>query len=656
MTKLAIPGEESEEEKYQIHYQPHCLTCNKDLSPENNPKLADIIRNIESASSALHKSNVQAWEEARTSCEHVLCAEQFPDLKPVSNEVKCEGCDLKNNLWLCFTCGALGCGRRQYDGSGGNGHGLAHFQNTGHKVSVKLGTITPEGDADVYCYGCDDERVDPELKEHLSKLGIHIHDQVKTEKSVTELQIEHNLLFDFNMTTEDGKQLTPLGGPGLTGLKNLGNSCYMASVVQALFVLPSFKERYLASADLHHLMCQENPLDCFHCQASKLAYGLYSGRYSQVQDEHQDGIPPTMFKRLVGKGHHEFSTMQQQDAFEYAGHLLNVMERYEKASGLSPSMANFQFKQEHRLECQGCSRARYSSDTTHTLSLPVPEAQSGSLEDCFAKFFEPELVEGYNCPQCKVPTVAVKTTRFLTYPKVLILNLRQFALVNWVPTKLEIPVAMPSNGDIKPLLEKYRAPLRADGELLLPDQPEGHPQEINQDLVNQMMSMGLSQAQCQRALRATGGSDVDAAVSWVFEHMDDPDVEELPASSSGPDPESIAMLVSMGFSETHAAQALRSTDSNMERAVEWIFSHPEGSTSDQPPSADAGVEDLSASYILKAFVSHKGTSTHCGHYVAHVNVPDQPAWVLFNDNKVAAQPEPPVENAYLYFFQRQDAM
>lgn len=36
-------------------------------------------------------------------------------------------------------------------------------------------------------------------------------------------QIEHNLKFDFSMTGDDGKELEPVFGPGLTGLKNLGN-------------------------------------------------------------------------------------------------------------------------------------------------------------------------------------------------------------------------------------------------------------------------------------------------------------------------------------------------------------------------------------------------------------------------------------------------
>ncbi len=62
----------------------------------------------------------------------------------------CADCELGENLWLCLVCGNLGCGRQQYGGTGGNGHGLAHFDATGHGVACKLGTITPEGTAGEY--------------------------------------------------------------------------------------------------------------------------------------------------------------------------------------------------------------------------------------------------------------------------------------------------------------------------------------------------------------------------------------------------------------------------------------------------------------------------------------------------------------------------
>lgn len=52
----------------------------------------------------------------------------------------CGDCNLNTNLWLCLSCGSLGCGRQNYDGTGGKGHAKKHFAKTGHAVAVKIGT------------------------------------------------------------------------------------------------------------------------------------------------------------------------------------------------------------------------------------------------------------------------------------------------------------------------------------------------------------------------------------------------------------------------------------------------------------------------------------------------------------------------------------
>lgn len=107
---------------------------------------------------------------------------------------------------------------------------------------------------------------------------------------------------------------------------------------------------------------------------------------------------------------------------------------------------------------------------------------------------------------------------------------------------------------------------------------------------------------------------------------------------------------------------------DLERAVEWLFSHPDdtgeeasatGSSDNAPNSAITaavgGSKDVPVKYRLKAFISHKGPSVHSGHYVAHIRTSDQ-GWVLFNDEKVVKADEESVRElkrlAYLYVFER----
>jgi ubiquitin carboxyl-terminal hydrolase 5/13 len=110
------------------------------------------------AMSSAQQSEVKAWEEEILPCEHTLTLYQEPlitdgQCKLVCTPSQadravpthCSSCELTSNLWLCLTCGFANCGRKQFGGIGGNGHALSHFQETGHMLGVKLGTITPEG-------------------------------------------------------------------------------------------------------------------------------------------------------------------------------------------------------------------------------------------------------------------------------------------------------------------------------------------------------------------------------------------------------------------------------------------------------------------------------------------------------------------------------
>ena len=648
MTKLAIEAE-TEQDRYDTALTARCLECNVDLDIQN-PKLAPIVDGIMKANTFSRKEEVKAWEQELTSCEHILLMQQHESRKIEQGALThCYACDLKENLWLCLDCGNLGCGRKQMGGVDGNSHALSHSNESGHGVAVKLGSITPEGTADVYCYKCDDERVDDNLGEHLAHWGIMLAERQKTEKSLTEMQIEQNLKWDFSMTTEDGRELKPLFGPGLTGLKNLGNSCYLASIVQCLFDMPSFQERYYRPND--DLPLVQDPAEDLETQLRKMADGLLSGRYSKVDPSaktdsevrYQKGLAPAMLKHLIGRGHPEFSTMRQQDALEFLQHLFKLITRSQHSSGLIDPTHPFRFELEQRLQCLGCKKVKYSTNEQDNIFIDVPleklPAQEGAensgdaykpvtLQDCIDNFTAEERVE-LTCSACGSKDGFTKRSLFKTFPEVLAVNARKMTVVNWVPIKVDVPVIVP---DEPFLLDAYLSKGLQPGEELLPDEPEAQAPAFVPDetAIAMLEGMGFPRPRCEKALHATGNSDANTAMEWLFGHMEDPDIDEPlnlgvgsgAAGGAVADPEKIEMLGAMGFGPPQAKKALKETGGDVERAVDWLFNHPDdqgifddessGDSGPPAPKESVGNAALPAGFQLQSIVCHKGTSIHAG--------------------------------------------
>ncbi|KAF8877415.1 hypothetical protein BD779DRAFT_1557507 [Infundibulicybe gibba] len=720
MTKLAIV-EEREEDLYEHITVVKCWKCNPQglELPDalDDPKVGQIITRkrtdycfvqvkslvdgvMQSMSSA-RQSEVKAWEEEILPCEHTLTLQQTPS-NGASGMTHCSSCDLKENLWLCLTCGSLGCGRQQFGGLSGNSHGLAHYEATGHGVSVKLGTITPEGGADIYCYVCNDAKVDPEVSSHLATFGINVQTLSKTEKTMTELQIDQNFNYDFSLVGDDGNALKPLFGPGLTGLRNLGNSCYMASVLQSIFSLPGFQARYSATSQNHPAICPESlPADCVECQMGKVADGLLSGRYSHPANlsevpsiqkdslQHpsptpifQAGIKPTGFKALIGKGHEEFSTMRQQDSEEFFTHLLTVLRRdaqKHKERSTQDATTVFSYGMEQRLQCNECKKVSYRMDNMDVVSVAVPAVQLGrtpedrpiyqevELWHCLDALLGVEALE-YSCPSCQKTVHALKQSKFGSFPEVLVVHAKKFQLVNWVPAKLDIPIVLPPDDRLE-FSEKHLGRGLQPNEVELPPSAPSLPQ-FNEAAMAQLEGMGFPAIRCQKALLATGNSNPEAAMEWLFAHMEDADIDapiQMTAPSgggaTGPEPteDQISMLCDMGFTSPQARKALRETAGNAERAVEWLFNHPDDNGEDAvsvPPTSTtpvvAGTKDVPVQYRLKAFISHKGPWIHSGHYVAHIRSGEE--WMFFNDEKVVKADEESVKDlkrlAYMYIFER----
>uniref|UniRef100_A0A6V2MYT4 Uncharacterized protein n=1 Tax=Emiliania huxleyi TaxID=2903 RepID=A0A6V2MYT4_EMIHU len=473
------------------------------------------------------KESAVAWEAETLPSKYAEELVQLPPHKKISPDPAawvCEESGMRENLWLNLSDGHIGSGRRQWDGSGGTNGALNHYEETkkhfpphGFPLVVKLGTITPHG-ADVYSYADDEnsEVTDPKLAEHLAHWGIDVMRMEKTAQSVTEMNIAANESLELDKITEAGKDLAPLTSRGYLGLNNLGNSCYVNSVLQLLFTLPEYQTLHPAAPAIF-ATAPSDPTGDLPSQLAKLGGALLGDRYNPggdgapppppVPEGGEEGpapeaaVAPRMLISLVGKGHSEFSSSRQQDAAEYLAHLVEAIGRAERARGgrLGDGVAALgelsSFALEERVEAAG--QVAYKRVPGSALSLQIPlelasnaaevaahEAKEDkrqkldpaaapppddpvvplvSFEACLSRYLAVETLENF-----RGHAGAAKTTRFATFPRVLVVQLsRYYTDADWTAKKMAVAVPVPETLS----LEAFRGGGLQPGESPLPDEP-----------------------------------------------------------------------------------------------------------------------------------------------------------------------------------------
>jgi len=180
------------------------------------------------------------------------------------NDWECLECGKKENLWIHLKDGFIGCGRYNYgvDGSGcipdgekkwKEGAAVRHYEDTKTtlfgpdlpRFACKISTCHRAGGillGDVYDYLADCDVIDSHLDEHLTYFGIETDNLKQTGQNTRELEEILNRAFDWSDASCELEGTLTIPNPGKTGIINMGNTCYMSSILQVLAHLPKVTE------------------------------------------------------------------------------------------------------------------------------------------------------------------------------------------------------------------------------------------------------------------------------------------------------------------------------------------------------------------------------------------------------------------------------